>query len=274
MQTVAELLQQQTKPTQVERLDKELLLAHCLGKSRGWLFAYPEAEVGADTTQQYIALLQRRQAGEPVAYILGEQEFWSLPLRVTADTLVPRADTEVLVEWALELPMPEQAAVLDLGTGSGAIALALSKERPSWQVTALDRSESALSVAQANAMALGLKVACVVSHWFEAIGSQRFSLLISNPPYVAAEDPHLQGDGVQFEPLQALVSGEDGLDDIRIIVERAPTYLEPGGVLLLEHGWNQGRAVRSLLESAGFGAVQTRQDLGGQDRVSGGRWPG
>lgn len=257
------------------RGDAEVLLAAALGRERGWLYAHGDAMPTADQASRFQAWVTRRAGGEPVAHLLGRREFWSLPLAVTADTLVPRHDTERLVELALErLPGGSDAKVLDLGTGSGAIALAIAMERPRARVTAVDREARALEVACRNAAALGLeRVRMLRGDWFSPVRGERFGLVVSNPPYLAQDDPHLAGE-LRHEPRQALVAGDHGLDDLRGIVADAPAHLEDGGWLLLEHGLKQGAAVRALLAARGFAQVQTWQDLEARDRVSGGRWNG
>jgi release factor glutamine methyltransferase len=209
-----------------------------------------------------------------VAYILGHQGFWKLDLEVAPHTLIPRPDTELLVEAALELLPATPAKVLDLGTGSGAIALALASERPAWKVTAVDRVLEAVALAERNRQRLHLNNATVLSsHWFSALDGQRFQLIISNPPYIPSADPHLVEGDVRFEPASALVAGVDGLDDLRLIVAQAPDYLDAGGWLMLEHGYDQANAVRDLLLSRGFENVHSRTDLGGHERISLGRLP-
>ena len=253
--------------------DAEILLAHCLGKSRTWLYTWPDATVSEVCAQQFRGLVKRRTMGEPVAYLTGHREFWSLDLAVTTSTLIPRPETETLVEWALQLSPPERAYVADLGTGTGAIALALATERPTWRVTAVDRSDAALAVALENVQRCGLNnVNLAQSDWFTALAGQAFDLVVSNPPYVEEDDEHLAQGDVRFEPRVALVAGKAGLGDITRIVDQAPDFLRPGGWLLLEHGYRQGHEVCALLQQRGFEAVATRPDLAGQDRVSGGRW--
>jgi release factor glutamine methyltransferase len=273
MATIRDLLQQgDDLPGDSPRRDAEILLCHCLQRSRAWLYAWPEREPEADQAARYADLLARRRAGQPVAYLTGRREFWSLELRVDHNTLIPRPETETLVAWALELDLAADSRVLDLGTGSGAIALALAQERPAWQVTALDSSPGALAVARENARRLCLdRVELFESDWFGALRDRRFELLVSNPPYVAAGDPHLQRGDLRFEPPTALAAGCDGLAAIRGLTASAGMHLVPGGWLLLEHGADQAEPVRDLLQVAGFEAVQTRADLAGLARVSGGR---
>ncbi|MBP8202641.1 MAG: peptide chain release factor N(5)-glutamine methyltransferase [Pseudomonas sp.] len=255
------------------RLDTELLLAHALGKPRSYLHTWPERELEAAQLVCFQAALVRRQSGEPVAYILGQQGFWSLELEVAAHTLIPRPDTELLVETVLALLPATPAQVLDLGTGTGAIALALASERPAWRLTGVDRMAEAVALAERNRTRLKLSnSAFVESHWFSALAGQRFQLIVSNPPYIAADDQHLAQGDVRFEPSSALVAGKDGLDDIRLIIEQAPDYLEAGGWLLLEHGFDQAAAVRELLSARGFSAVESRRDLAGHERISLGRF--
>ncbi|WP_143684747.1 peptide chain release factor N(5)-glutamine methyltransferase [Variovorax sp. KK3] len=257
----------------VERLDAQLLLLHLLGRpsgDRAWLLAHDSDALDDDLPARFAQLCSRRIAGEPVAYLLGEKEFHGLGLQVDARVLVPRPDTETLVDWALDCMQGRVApAVIDLGTGSGAIALAIRHARADARVTAVDRSADALAVARINAQRLKLDVRFAEADWL-AGADTGFDLIVSNPPYVAAGDPHLAA--LQHEPLGALVSGPDGLDDIRCIVDRAPAHLVDGGWLLLEHGWDQAEAVRTLLAARGFVQVQSRDDLAGIARCSGGIW--
>ncbi|MBD9589513.1 peptide chain release factor N(5)-glutamine methyltransferase [Pseudomonas sp. PDM03] len=275
MTIIASLLRAADLPdSPTARLDAELLLAAALGKSRSFLHTWPERIVPSEAALKFAEYLQRRRGGEPVAYILGQQGFWKLDLEVAPHTLIPRPDTELLVEAALELLPATPAKVLDLGTGSGAIALALASERPAWSVTAVDRVLEAVALAERNRQRLHLNNATVLSsHWFSALEGQRFQLIISNPPYIASADPHLVEGDVRFEPASALVAGADGLDDLRLIVAQAPDYLEAGGWLMLEHGYDQAEAVRDLLQTRGFEEVHSRTDLGGHQRISLGRLP-
>ena len=256
----------------VDSLDAQLLLAKCLARSRSWLIAHDDAPLSAVQSGQYRAWLARRAAGEPLAYLFGEKEFHGLLLQVDARVLVPRPDTETLVDWALDLlrgehAMPATPRVIDLGTGSGAVALALKHAWPSADVSALDASEEALTVARANAQALQLDVRLLASHWWTAVPGERFHLAVSNPPYIAAQDPHLAA--LAHEPGMALVSGADGLDALRHIIETARAHLLPRGWLLLEHGHDQADAVQALLARHGFEQVQRRRDLAGHWRCSG-----
>ncbi|MBI2769920.1 MAG: peptide chain release factor N(5)-glutamine methyltransferase [Burkholderiales bacterium] len=255
----------------LERLDAQLLLLHALGRAhseRAWLLAHDTNLLAPDAHARYLRLCERRAGGEPLAYLTGRKEFFGLELDVDARVLVPRADTETLVEWALEILGP-QATVVDLGTGSGAIALALKKHRPGARVEAVDQSAAALEVAAANARALALDVVFRQASWL-AGATPKYNLIVSNPPYVAAADPHLAA--LSHEPLSALAAGPDGLADIRAIVAQAPAHLAPGGWLLLEHGWDQAEAARGLLAATGFHQVATRRDLAGIERCSGGKW--
>lgn len=259
--------------SETAQLDAELLLAAVLGKPRSYLRTWPERELSAAQLQHFQASIQRRQQGEPVAYILGQQGFWSLDLEVAPHTLIPRPDTELLVETTLELLPHDPIAALDLGTGTGAIALALANERPGWKVTGVDRVPEAVALAERNRSRLKLgNVQFAESRWFSAVAGQRFALVVSNPPYIASDDKHLAEGDVRFEPASALVSGVDGLDDIRLIIQQAPAHLAAGGWLLLEHGFDQAAAVRELLAAQGFTEIESRRDLAGHERISLGRY--
>ena len=259
------------------RHEAELLLLHVLERPRSWLFAHATDPLPATAQAAFEALLARRAAGEPVAYLTGRRGFWTLDLRVDAATLIPRPETELLVELALErLPSDRPLSVADLGTGSGAIALALASERPLAQVLATDASPGALAMAARNAAhheLRNVRFAEGGQDWYAPLQGARFALIASNPPYIASEDPHLQQGDLRFEPASALASGIDGLDDIRRIVAGAPEHLQPAGWLLIEHGWDQGAAIRTLFDAAGFADVQTQQDLEQRDRVTLGRRP-
>ncbi len=267
--TIDEALQQ-ARTLGLDALDAQLLLLHALGRpnDRAWLRAHDTDRVPESVRPRWRAACQRRLAGEPVAYLTGEKEFYGLRLQVDARVLVPRPDTETLVDWALEAGGDGALQVVDLGTGSGAIALALRHMRPAWQVHAVDASEQALAVARNNATRLGLAVAFHHGHWLQDLAGP-FDLIVSNPPYIAEGDPHLPA--LAAEPASALVAGRDGLDDLRQIIGQAPNRLRPGGWLLLEHGHDQAGAVAELLRAAGFSEVQSRADLAGIARCTGGR---
>jgi len=255
------------------RIEVQCLLQVVLHVARAYLLAHPERNLSAAELAHYTGLLLRRLAGEPVAYILGEREFFGLNLKVTPATLIPRPDTELLVELALQrIPKQKSCKLLDMGTGSGAIALAIAQACPHADVLASDASAAALAVARENARALGLtNVSFVQSDWFTAMGAQQFDLIVSNPPYIEAGDPHLKQGDVRFEPVTALVSGAEGLDDIRKIIGQSAAHLSAGGWLLLEHGYDQSSRVRNLLEAAKFESVFSARDLAGIERASGGR---
>lgn len=259
----------------IDATDAELLLTHALGRSRAWLYAHAGDDVGAAQAAQFETLLARRIAGEPVAYLTGRRGFWTFDLAVTPATLIPRPETELLVELALaRLPIDCDLRIADLGTGSGAIALALAHERPHARVVATDASDAALAIARGNAAALGIRnLKFRHGDWWAPFAGERFDLIASNPPYIAVGDPHLDEGDLRFEPAAALASGRDGLDAIRVIVRDAPLHLVTGGWLLLEHGLEQGNTVRALLHDAGFVDVATARDLEGRDRVTAGRRP-
>jgi len=262
----------QLVPPDEASIEAQILLMHVLNVNRAWLIAHATDSLAAAAVMTVEALLQRRLQGEPIAHILGEREFFGLPLKVTPDTLIPRPDTETLVEAALQ-KIHGRMRVLDLGTGTGAIALAIAKHAPGCEVIAVDASAAALAVATENATALQLNnVQCVASHWFTALPATNFDLIVSNPPYIETSDPHLQQGDLRFEPMSALASGADGLQDIRQIVAQAPGYLNEGGWLMLEHGYNQADAVQQLLHAAGLQQIQTLNDLGGNPRVTLAQW--
>ena len=257
--------------SETPRLDLELLLCHCLHKDRVYLYTWPERELTEPQLADFEGLLGRRLGGEPVAHLIGRREFWNLSLAVDASSLIPRPDSERLVELALELvPAGRAGRALDLGTGTGALILALAGERPDWHLVGVDSSAAALRLAEHNRRALGFEaVSFVLSDWFEALDdTQHFDLILSNPPYIAPDDPHLTQGDLRFEPHSALVAGQNGLADIAHIVQEAPGYLEPGGWLLIEHGWQQGKAVRELFQKTGFRAVASHRDLAGRERVT------
>jgi len=270
------LTQQFSLVSDSARVDAEVLLSFVSQKNRTWLYTWPERELTEPQSQQLQALIQRRLQGEPVAYLTGQREFWTLTLEVSPDTLIPRPDTELLVEVALELMVgrsSEKLNVVDLGTGTGAIALAIASERPQWQVIGLDRIPAAVVLALRNQAQLQIPNARFLeSDWFSALEQQRFDLIVSNPPYIEQQDPHLEQGDVRFEPRSALVADDDGLSDIKNIIARAPEYLAAQGWLLFEHGYQQAEAVRNLLTEYGFVDVQTRNDLGGHERATLGQW--
>ena len=254
------------------RRESQVLLGFALGVSRAWLTAHPDQAADSQTAAKFRTLVALRMSGHPVAYLLGVKEFYGLPLAVTPDVLIPRPETEELVEAALErLPQDETRNVLDLGTGSGCIAIAIARHRPAAQVTAVDCSSPALALARENAAALDVEVKFLQSDWFAALGRRRFDLIVANPPYVAADDPHLRQGDLRFEPRPALAAGADGLVDLRHIVGAAPEHLRPGGWLLLEHGHDQAEACGDLLRDTGFGELVFRADIAGLPRIAGGR---
>lgn len=256
------------------RLDAEVLLAHALGVSRTYLYTWPDRALTAEALGRARELLEQRVRGVPVAYLTGRQEFWSLSLTVSEATLIPRPETELLVELALERTASERpASVLDLGTGSGAIALAIAHERPLARVTAIDSSRPALTVAAGNARQLGLQIELLEGDWYTPVTGRTFDIIVSNPPYIGRDEPEPDVGDSRFEPRQALIAEAGGLADLKHIVERAQAHLAANGWLLVEHGYRQGPACRELFTAAGFTAVETAQDLQGHDRVTLGRQP-
>lgn len=253
--------------------DAEILLEFVTGKARTYLLAFGETQLSAEQEAQLATLLARRKTGEPVAHLVGEREFWSLPLYVSPATLIPRPDTECLVEQALSRLPAQACRILDLGTGTGAIALALASERPDCEVTAVDVMPDAVALAQSNVARLGFpNVTVLQSSWFSALDNRTFGMIVSNPPYIDEHDPHLTQGDVRFEPLTALVAANEGLADIVHIVTTSRQHLLPGGWLLVEHGWTQGDAVRDVFIAAGYRAVETCRDYGGNDRLTLGQW--
>ncbi len=261
---------QQLQPSPTARLDAEILLAHILQKPRSFLRAFTETSLSASQYRLFSALLARRLQGEPLAYIVGEQEFFSLPFKVTPKVLIPRADTELLVERALMLFPAEQVInVCDLGTGSGAIVLALAQQRPHWQFIATDNSRAALQIARENAKRLNIKnVTFITSDWLQALSQQKFNMIVSNPPYIDPNDPELAENVLRYEPAKALLAGDAGLADLKIIALQAQDALLSNGWLLLEHGYRQGDAMVAYLKSLGYRQVENLQDLSGLPRVT------
>lgn len=256
------------------RLDAEILLAHVLMKTRTFLYTYPDEHLTKAQWQSYLQLITQRAAGVPIAYITGSKEFWSLPLKVCADTLIPRPETELLVELTLTMLHDKTTAqILELGTGSGAIALACAFEKPLWQIIACDCSVAALQIAEENAARLEItNVYFYHSDWFENISEkQKFDAIVTNPPYVAANDPHLLKGDVRFEPRLALIGGDDGLAAINFIIQHSLARLHPKGLLLIEHGFDQKSAVESMLNEYGYKDIHCWKDWQGNDRISGGR---
>jgi release factor glutamine methyltransferase len=254
------------------RRDAEILLGHVTGKSRTYILAFDETTLTTEEGAQLETLLNRRINGEPVAHLVGMREFWSLPLEVTPATLIPRPDTECLVEQALGRLPESPCDILDLGTGTGAIALALASERPDCRVTAVDFVADAVALATRNARSLGINnVTIAQSHWFTTLEGKTFGMIVSNPPYIDEQDPHLAEGDVRFEPLSALVAADEGLADLAHIIREGRRFLLPGGWMLLEHGWKQGPAVRELYIQAGYDEVETCRDYGGNERVTVGR---
>jgi release factor glutamine methyltransferase len=265
---VAEML----RIANIDPIDSRALLRAALGVGDTHLVAHPGQVLTDRQRDRYLAWVERRRAGEPVAYLTGEREFYSLVFKVTPAVLIPRPETELLVEAALErVPAHAPFRVLDLGTGSGCVAVAIAKHRPRAQVTATEESRDALAVARENAARHGSGIEFIESDWLDALAGRRFDLIVSNPPYVAERDPHLSEGDSRFEPRAALVAGADGLSCIRLVITQARTHLEPGGGLLFEHGYDQAARCRALLAQAGYFEVATRHDLAGIGRVTGGR---
>ncbi|MCF2860373.1 peptide chain release factor N(5)-glutamine methyltransferase [Pseudoalteromonas sp. SMS1] len=251
------------------KLDAEVLLLHILDKPRSYLFTWPEAQLPAPLYQQFKHLIDQRCIGIPVAHLTGEREFWSLPFYVNSSTLIPRPDTETLVEKALALDIPSNAKVLDLGTGTGAIVLSLASEMPSWQLWGVDFSEDAVTLAKKNQQRLGMTNTTIVqSDWFSNVPTQAFDLIVSNPPYIEEDDIHLSQGDVRFEPLSALVAPDNGYADIRHIAKHALEYLTLGGYLMVEHGFEQAEGVKEIFAQMGYGNILTIKDMAGCDRVT------
>ncbi len=271
--TIAECLKKASELNTVSdtaRVDIEVLLAAALNKDRTYLFTWPEKELSAAQLQCFSAFVAQRKQGQPVAYILGEKEFWSLPLFVNASTLIPRPDTETLIEQVLALvPRAATSSILDLGTGSGAIALALASERPGARVIGVDCSPPAVALAEKNRLRHQISnVTFIESHWFSALDQQHFDIIVSNPPYIDASDVHLKQGDVAFEPASALVAAENGLADLRHIIQQGKDWLAPGAYMLLEHGWQQAPSVRDLFFQFGYRQISSKNDLAGHQRVS------
>jgi release factor glutamine methyltransferase len=269
---IASLMKQVATETHggLPRVDIEFLLSYYLNKPRSWLYAFSEHQLDDEQIAEIQSLIKRRLNGEPIAYITGRRGFWSFDLQVTSDTLIPRPETELLVELALaRIRIDQTCQVLDLGTGTGAIALVIAEEYPNAMVTAVDVSEAALQVAKRNAVELKIRnIEFTTSDWFKELKNQRFDLIVSNPPYIETTDAHLQQGDLRFEPKNALASGEDGLDAIRIIIAGAKNHLNRNAWLMIEHGWNQGEKVRKLFADAGFFDIHTEQDLQQHERVT------
>lgn len=275
MMTIAECLRwaKALLPSDSANLEALLLLEQVSGLERTTLFAWPERELASSVVQQYRALVDRRASGVPVAYLLGRREFYGLDLHVDQRVLIPRPETELLVDVALGLTLDAKAEVLDLGTGSGAIALALASQRPQWSICAVDRSEDALDVAKANQENLGIKnIDFYCSDWFASLPQCQFDLIVSNPPYVEPESAYLQQGDVRFEPINALVAPHDGFADLFAIIDQAPKYLKSGGTLWLEHGYQQAERLRQRFIDLGYQCAETHCDLQGLDRVTGAQW--
>lgn len=257
------------------KLDAQVLLLDVLQKPRSYLFSWPEQKLTPQQQQLFESYCQRRLTGEPVAHITGTREFWSLPLQVNPTTLIPRPDTETLVEYTLSLPLPVAAKVLDLGTGTGAIALALASEMPLWQITGVDRVTDAVALANTNKQRLDfINVDFVQSDWFSQVTAQKFDLIVSNPPYIEYDDIHLNQGDVRFEPLSALVADDDGMADIKYIITQARNFLTSNGYLVIEHGYQQSTKVHSFFAQMAYTNILTVKDLANNDRVTLAQWPG
>jgi release factor glutamine methyltransferase len=256
----------------IERIDAEVLLGHAIARDRTYLYTWPDRELSDADQKRFNDLLSQRLQGRPVAYLTGSREFWSLPLRVEASTLIPRPDTETLVQVALELPLPPDAVVLDAGTGTGAIALALGSERPQWRLYASDKQWAAAQLALRNAIAVAVRTQVVCADWLLPFADGSFDMIVSNPPYIAADDPHLSQGDVRFEPRSALVAGDDGFADLRALIVDARRVLKSGGWLVLEHGYRQAAEVRDLFTDQGYVGVASHVDLGGNERITVGRF--
>lgn len=256
----------------IDRQDAEVLLASILEVERAWIYAHGDAQVQPTDIHRFRTGVEALISGEPLAYLLGYRDFWTLRLRVTPDVLIPRRETEHLVEWANQCIGDGALRVLDLGTGSGAVALACKSEHPEAEVCGVDLSSQALACARANGRDLALSVEWREGDWFDAVPGERWQLILSNPPYIAADDPHLCAGDLPAEPATALVAGKTGLESLEQIIERAPEFISRGGWLLLEHGFDQAAAVREILANRGFTTVSTRRDWSGQERITGGQW--
>lgn len=277
-QTLAEALQwassQLVEISDTAKLDAEVMLLHVIHKPRSYLYTWPDERITSEQSTAFQQMVARRAIGTPIAHIVGEREFWSLPFMVNPTTLIPRPDTEILVETALNLPLAQNAKVLDLGTGTGAIALSLAFERSTWQITAVDKVIEAVALAKANRDNLKLpQVEVLQSDWFDAVNQYDFNLIVSNPPYIDEEDEHLSQGDVRFEPQSALTAAEHGYADLFHIAQSARDYLAPGGYLLLEHGFEQAITVRNKMIELGYESVSTVRDFGSNDRCTLGRWP-
>jgi len=260
--------QQLSEISESAKLDAEVLLCHILKKDRSYLISWPEKEISDSQLEQFQQLIKQRSQGHPIAHLIQQKEFWSLDLIVSPDTLIPRPETELIVEQVLNyFPEAAEKSLLDLGTGSGAIALAIATEKPQWHITATDQSLKALQIAQKNAQRHQLNnIEFKSGNWFAAVNHQHFDIIVSNPPYIAESDPHLSLGDIRFEPDTALVSGSDGLNDIRLITRQASQHLNSNGILIVEHGYDQKKLVKSIFEQNGFKKIEQQLDLAGQPR--------